>query len=314
MGQLLSCRCCRSLDLVQTWRCSEGSQTQLRPCTNLITFKKSFTKPFTKLSWIMGILVIVVVSAKAFSRERKFTNAWVPGKEQSLVCSGIGLSEYKAFNLNVTFFTSRSPLSNILQCIELSILLADRFNLRLWSMKMAWILSFSPQNQRSALCFTCVRSLFPPDLKARNMYVYILYITYIYIYISYTHVYGVRMYHMTYLFETRECICLEVYPASSSSRQTWTHQSLVICVMLCTSVWMFARGPPVAILRDPGLPWPRSSQLRQYSLPPGGIAEQPLRSSTRGCQGGRSNDAKLHKGYAKITQSPCKARAKIVVP
>jgi len=79
----------------------------------------------------MGILVIVVVSAKAFSRERKFTNAWVPGKEQSLVCSGIGLSEYKAFNLNVTFFTSRSPLSNILQCIELSILLADRFNLRL---------------------------------------------------------------------------------------------------------------------------------------------------------------------------------------
>lgn len=134
----------------------------------------------------MGILVIVVVSAKAFSRERKFTNAWVPGKEQSLVCSGIGLSEYKAFNLNVTFFTSRSPLSNILQCIELSILLADRFNLRLWSMKMAWILSFSPQNQRSALCFTCVRSLFPPDLKARNMSVYILYITHTYIYIIYT--------------------------------------------------------------------------------------------------------------------------------
>ena len=143
---------------------------------------------------------------------------------------------------------------------------------------------------------------------------YTYFILHTHIYISYTHVYGVRMYHMTYLFETRECICLEVYPASSSSRQTWTHQSLVICVMLCTSVWMFARGPPVAILRDPGFPWPRSSQLRQYSLPPGGIAEQPLRSSTRGCQGGRSNDAKLHKGYAKITQSPCKARAKIVVP
>ena len=62
-------------------------------------------------------------------------------------------------------------------------------------MKMAWILSFSPQNQRSALCFTCVRSLFPPDLKARNMYVYIIYITYthtcIYIYIYHIHRYTV---------------------------------------------------------------------------------------------------------------------------